>query len=167
MHTVRAEIMILPRFAVRNDRRACGFKPFNGVSNRIFEARVEARILAVALCDSFDEINGPWDTADWLGGYRDWHRLGHTCCLARSIIDLTVFGSIGISGYSSRRDERERLSDSSSSRNFGKLAAQVKPYQMKTVLPRSMPMVCSSMGRLFRKPLIHKLLTGSRRRTIP
>jgi hypothetical protein len=71
MHAIGAEIVILPLFAVGNDRRPCGFKPFNGVSNRIFIERVEARILAVALCDSFDEINGPWDTADWLGGYRD------------------------------------------------------------------------------------------------
>ena len=107
MHAVRAEIMILPLFAVRHDRRACGFKPLNGVSNRIFIEGVEARILAVALCDSFDEINGPWDTADWLGGYRDWRRLGHTCCLARSIVDLTVFGSIGFQGI--HRDETNAL----------------------------------------------------------
>jgi len=29
------------------------------------------------------------DTADWLGRYRDWRRLGHTYRLARSIIDLS------------------------------------------------------------------------------
>src|SRR5882762_3445373 len=117
MHAVCAEIVILPLFAVRNNRRACSFKPFDGISNRIFIEKVEARILAVALCGSFDEINGPWDTADRLGGYRDWRRLGHICCLARSIIDLSVFGSIRISGSSSRRGEpdppRERFSDSS------------------------------------------------------
>jgi hypothetical protein len=27
---------MLPLFAVRNDRRAGGFEPFDGVSNRIF-----------------------------------------------------------------------------------------------------------------------------------
>src|ERR1700680_2715196 len=96
MHAVRAEIVILLLFAVRNNRRAGGFKPFNGVSNGIFIERVEARILAVALCGSFDEVDGPWDAADWLGRYRDWRRLGHIWCLARSIIDLTVFGSIRI-----------------------------------------------------------------------
>ncbi len=77
MYAVRAEIMILPLFAVRNDRRACGFKPLNGVSNRIFIERSEVRILTVAPCDSLDQINGSWDTADWLGGYRDWGWLGH------------------------------------------------------------------------------------------
>ncbi len=39
MHAVREEIVILPLFAVRNDRRAYGFKPFNGVSNGIFLER--------------------------------------------------------------------------------------------------------------------------------
>jgi len=52
--------MILPLFAVRNDRRACGFKPLNGISNRIFIARGEIRILTVAFCDSLDQINGFW-----------------------------------------------------------------------------------------------------------
>ncbi len=23
-------------------------------------------------------INGPWDTANWLGGYGVWRKLGHT-----------------------------------------------------------------------------------------
>ncbi len=85
MHAVRAEIVILPLFAVRNNRRACGFKPLNGISNRIFIERSEIRILTVASCDSLDQINGSWDTANWLGGYRDWCRLGHTYRLARSI----------------------------------------------------------------------------------
>ncbi len=76
MHAVRREIVILPLFAVRNDRRPCGFKPLNGISNRIFIERMEIRILAVSLCDSLDQINGSWDTANWLGGYRDWRRLG-------------------------------------------------------------------------------------------
>jgi len=48
----------------------------------------ETRILTVSFCDSLDQINGSWDTADWLAGCRDWRRLGHTCCLAQSIIDL-------------------------------------------------------------------------------
>lgn len=29
------------------------------------------RILTIAFCDSADEIKGPWDTANWLGGYGD------------------------------------------------------------------------------------------------
>jgi hypothetical protein len=94
IYAVGAEIVILPLFAVGNNRRACGFKPFNGVSNRTFIESIEARILAVALYDFFDQIEGPRDAADWLGGYRDWCGPGHICCFARSIIDLTVFGSI-------------------------------------------------------------------------
>ena len=89
MHAIRTEIMILPLFAIGNDRGTYRFKPFNGVSNRIFIERVEAGILAVALCNSFEEIDGPWDTADWLRGYRDWRRLGHTYCLAQSLIELS------------------------------------------------------------------------------
>ena len=89
MHAVRAEIVILPLFAVRHHRRASSFKPFNGVSNGIFIERSEVGILTVALCDSFDEINGSWDTANWLGGYLDCRRLGHTYRLAQSIIDLS------------------------------------------------------------------------------
>jgi len=36
MHAVRQEIVILPLFAVRDDRRVCGFEPFDGVSNCTF-----------------------------------------------------------------------------------------------------------------------------------
>jgi hypothetical protein len=82
--------MILPLFAVRNDRRARGFKPLNGISNRIFIERSEVRILTVALCDALDQINGSWDTANWLGGYGDWCRLSHALPPFSSIIDLTV-----------------------------------------------------------------------------
>jgi hypothetical protein len=81
MHAVRAEIVILSLFAVRNNRRACGFKPLNGISNRIFVERSEVGILTVALCDSLDQIDWSWDTANWLGGYGDWRKLGHTNCL--------------------------------------------------------------------------------------
>src|SRR5260370_4216555 len=58
MHAVRREIEILPLFAVGTPRRARRFEPLDGVSNRIFEERSEARIFAVALCDSLDEIRG-------------------------------------------------------------------------------------------------------------
>src|SRR6266481_1706606 len=108
MHAVSREIVILSLCAVRDDRRACGFKPLNGVSNGIFIKRIAIRILNVAPCDSLDQINGSWDTADWLGGYRDWRRLGHTYRLARSRIDLTLLGSKGISVSSSRPDESGR-----------------------------------------------------------
>src|SRR5258707_7726393 len=94
MDAVRAEIVILPLFSVGNHRRACGLKLFNGVSNRIFIKRVQARILTVALCDSFDEINRPRDAANWLGRYRDWRSRGPISCLARIIDDLTAFGAI-------------------------------------------------------------------------
>src|ERR1700730_18360575 len=90
IHAVRAEIVILPLFAVRHDRRACGFKPFNGVSNGIFIESSQVGILTVALSDLFDQIKGPWDTPDWLGGYRDWRKLGHAYCLAQSIIYLSA-----------------------------------------------------------------------------
>src|SRR5712664_2394130 len=36
MHAVCRKIVILPLFTVRNDRRACGLKPLNGISNRVF-----------------------------------------------------------------------------------------------------------------------------------
>src|ERR1700730_14548263 len=73
MHAVGAEIVMLPLFAVRHNRRASGFKPFNGVSNGIFIERMETRIiLTVGSRDSLDEINWSWDTANWLGGYGDW-----------------------------------------------------------------------------------------------
>jgi hypothetical protein len=78
MHAIGAEIVTLPRFPARNDRRACGFKPPNGISNRIFMVRGEMRILTVAPCDSFDQINRSWDDANWLGGYRDWRGLDHS-----------------------------------------------------------------------------------------
>ena len=42
MHTVCREIVILPLF-VRYDRRARGFKPLNGLSNRILIERSEVR----------------------------------------------------------------------------------------------------------------------------
>ena len=48
----------------------------------------------VALCDSVDQISTSWDTADWLGGYRDGAGSAILPPCA-SIIDLTVFGSKG------------------------------------------------------------------------
>jgi hypothetical protein len=55
-------------FAVRDDRRAGGFEPLDGVSNRIFIEWGEGRILTIASCDSLDEIDWSWDTPNWLGG---------------------------------------------------------------------------------------------------
>jgi hypothetical protein len=84
--------VILLLFPVRDDRRPRGFKPLNGISNRIFIERSEVRILTVAHSDSLDQINRSRDAANWLGGYRDWRRLGHTCSLTillESIVDLT------------------------------------------------------------------------------
>ena len=69
MDAVRREIVMLSLFAVRNDRRAGGFEQFDGVSNRIFIEGSDVRILTVASYDSVDEIDWPWDTANWLGGY--------------------------------------------------------------------------------------------------
>jgi hypothetical protein len=47
------------------------------------------------------------------------------------------------------------------------LAVQVMPNQIQECLPRSIPIVGSSMGRLLRSPLIPQRLAGSRRRTMP
>jgi hypothetical protein len=70
MDAIRREIVVLSLFAVRDDRRAGGFEPFDGVSNCIFIEWSEVRILTVStLCDSLDEIEGSWDAANWLGGY--------------------------------------------------------------------------------------------------
>ena len=77
MHAMRVAIAILLLFAVRNKRRACGFKPLNGISNRNFIERSGVGILAVGFCDSLDEINESWDSATWFGRYRDWRLLGH------------------------------------------------------------------------------------------
>src|ERR1700732_110289 len=84
MHTVRREIVITPLFAVGNNRRARGLKPLNRISNGLFVERSEAGILTLAPRDSLDQINRSWDTADWLGGYRDSRRLGHIYRLAQS-----------------------------------------------------------------------------------
>lgn len=77
MHAVRA-VVILPLFAVRNDLRACGFIPLNGVSIRVFIETSEVRILTVAFCDPVAEINRTWDTANCLGGHGDGFRFSHT-----------------------------------------------------------------------------------------
>jgi hypothetical protein len=61
--------VILPLFAVGDDRRARGLEPLDGVSNRNFVERSEVGILAVRFCDPVDEIDGSWDAADRLGGY--------------------------------------------------------------------------------------------------
>src|SRR6266478_417550 len=119
MHAVRAEIVILPLFAVRNNRRACGFKPLNGISNRIFIERSEIRILTVASCDSLDQINGSWDTANWLGGYRDWCRLGHTYHLPRSIIGLTLLDPKGFQCLHCEETHPNHDADASSYRPRG------------------------------------------------
>src|SRR5260370_23412618 len=63
MHTVRAEIVILPLLAVGNDRRPCGFKPLNGISNRVVIESIKARILTVAFSASLHHSTGPWDTS--------------------------------------------------------------------------------------------------------
>lgn len=42
MHAVSREIVIPPLFAVRNNRRACGFKSVNRVSSRFFIETIEA-----------------------------------------------------------------------------------------------------------------------------
>ena len=72
VHAVRRETEILPLFAVGHDRRARGFKPLDGVSNRILKERSEVRIfvgiLTAASSDSLDQSKRPWDAANWLGG---------------------------------------------------------------------------------------------------
>jgi hypothetical protein len=55
--------VILSLFTVRNDRRACGLKPLNGISNRIFIKRFKTGILTAGSGDPLDEIAWPWDTA--------------------------------------------------------------------------------------------------------
>jgi hypothetical protein len=74
MHAVSREIVIPPLLTVRSNRRACGFKSFNRVSSRFFIETIELGILAVAFCDSLEKINGPWNTANRLGGYGELQR---------------------------------------------------------------------------------------------
>src|SRR5258708_19108470 len=80
MHAVRREIEILPLFAVGNHRRARRFEPLDGVSNRIFEERSEARIFAVALCDSLADIGGAWGASHRAG----WGAGGRGACPSQS-----------------------------------------------------------------------------------
>jgi hypothetical protein len=86
MHAVPAEIAMLSLFAIGHDRRAWAFKAFHGVSNGNVIKRSEFAVLTVCLFDSLNGLNGSGDTADGLGGNRDWRRLNHSCRLAQSII---------------------------------------------------------------------------------
>jgi hypothetical protein len=83
LQAVRREIVILPLFTVRDDRRAGGFKPLDGVSNRIFIESRDLRILPAVLCDSLDEIEGAWNAANRFGRYGDCCRGGHPVRLSR------------------------------------------------------------------------------------
>src|SRR5712675_2031275 len=81
MYAVCQEIVILPLFAVRDDRRSRGFKPFDGVSNCLFVERGKGGVLAIDLGEFLDEIRRPRNAADGLRGYGDQGRLsvGHAC----------------------------------------------------------------------------------------
>jgi hypothetical protein len=86
MHAVRAEIVMLSLFTIGQDGRACAFNMFSEVSNGSVMERSEFAVLTVCLFDSLNQVNGSGNTADRLGGYRDWPRLHHSCRLAQSII---------------------------------------------------------------------------------
>ena len=61
--------MVLPLLAVGDDRRACGFKSFDRVANRVFIETIEAGVLTIDFCESPDETERSRNTADGLGGY--------------------------------------------------------------------------------------------------
>ena len=86
MHAVRAEIVMLSLFTIGQDGRACAFNMFSEVSNGSVMEGSEFAVLTVCLFDSLNQVNGSGNTADPLGGYRDWPRLHHSCRLAQSII---------------------------------------------------------------------------------
>jgi hypothetical protein len=79
MYAVCQEIVILSLFAIRDDQRACGFEPFDSVSNCIFVKSGKGGILAVDLGEFLDEIRRPRNAANGLRGYADLDRLsvGH------------------------------------------------------------------------------------------
>src|SRR6266853_1277357 len=79
MHAVRADIVMLSMFAIGHDGRACACKAFHGVSNGSVIERSELGVLTVCVFDLLNQVNGSGDTADRLGGYRDWRRLNHSC----------------------------------------------------------------------------------------
>src|SRR5882757_750430 len=81
MYAVCQEIVILPLFAVRDDQRSRGFKPFDGVSNCLFVTSGKGGVLAVDLGEFLDEIRRPRNAANGLRGYADQGRLsaGHAC----------------------------------------------------------------------------------------
>src|SRR3981189_9920 len=79
MYAVCQEIVILPLFAVRDDRRSSGFKPFDGVSNGLFVERGKGGVFAIAFGEFLDESRRPRNAADRLRGYGDQGRpsIGH------------------------------------------------------------------------------------------
>src|SRR5438128_6117194 len=81
MYAVRQEIVILLLFAVRDDRRSRGLESFDGVSNRVFVERGKRWVLAIDSREFLDELQGPWNAADGLGGYAGYggFRVGHRC----------------------------------------------------------------------------------------
>jgi hypothetical protein len=81
MYAVCQEIVILPLFAIRDDRRSCGFEPFDSVSSCIFVKSGKGGVLAVDLGEFLDEIRRPRNAANGLSGYDDRGRssVGHAC----------------------------------------------------------------------------------------
>jgi hypothetical protein len=81
MYAVCQEIVILPLFAVRDDRRSSGFKPFDGVSNGLFVERGKGGVFAIAFGEFLDESRRPRNAADGLRGYVDQGgpSIGHAC----------------------------------------------------------------------------------------
>ncbi len=81
MYAVCQEVVILPLLAIRDDQRACGFEPFDSISNCIFVKCGERGVLAVDLGEFLEEIRRPRNAANGLRGYGDrgWLNVGHAC----------------------------------------------------------------------------------------
>src|SRR6185295_5206209 len=48
VHAVGPEVVILPLFAISDDRRSSRLEPDDGVANRSFVQRIESRIIALS-----------------------------------------------------------------------------------------------------------------------
>ena len=64
VHGVRPEVVILPLFAVGDDRRACRFEPLDRVADRVLVESIEARIVAVPLRHGLDQRGRPGQASD-------------------------------------------------------------------------------------------------------
>ncbi len=84
VHGVRREAVVLPLFAVSDDRRARRLEPLDGVPNGVFIVRSQIGLLvgirSVAPRDPLDQFRRSGNAANGLGGYGGWGGYSHSSC---------------------------------------------------------------------------------------